>query len=61
MAGNTAFYPAGSIGGSVAKQVADRFSDFANTVHAKVVNDSRTAAVSVVRVCRPHVTSIWLS
>ncbi|RYN92031.1 hypothetical protein AA0121_g13641, partial [Alternaria tenuissima] len=47
IAGNTAFYPAGSIGGPVAKDVADRFSNFQDKVHANVVNDSRLAAASI--------------
>ncbi|KAI0571342.1 Lipoxygenase [Pyrenophora tritici-repentis] len=47
IAGDTAFYPTGSIGGPVAKRVADRFSDFQDAVHANVINDSRMAAASI--------------
>lgn len=54
IAGDTAFYPTGSIGGPVAKQVVDRFSDFLDTVHANVINDSRIAAASVLVVCNPN-------
>jgi hypothetical protein len=53
IAGNTAFYPAGPLGSSVAKEVADRFSDFQDTVHANVINDSRIAAASIVAVRSP--------
>ncbi|KAL6156070.1 hypothetical protein ACJBU6_04067 [Exserohilum turcicum] len=49
VAGDTAFYPSGSIGGPVAKEVTDRFSDFLDTVHANVINDSRIAAASMWR------------
>jgi arachidonate 15-lipoxygenase (second type)/8-lipoxygenase (S-type) len=47
VAGDTAFYPSGSIGGPVAKEVADRFSDFLDTVHTNVINDSRIAVASI--------------
>jgi hypothetical protein len=61
IAGNTAFYPAGSIGGPVAKDVADRFSNFQDKVHANVVNDSRLAAASIAEVCKPDAPYFWSS
>ncbi|KAF1828118.1 Lipoxygenase [Decorospora gaudefroyi] len=48
IAGNTAFYPAGSLGGPVAKEVADRFSEFQDTVYADVINNSKIAAASII-------------
>ncbi|KAJ6192053.1 lipoxygenase [Bipolaris maydis] len=48
VAGDTSFYPSGSIGGPVAKEVTDRFSDFLDTVHANVINDSRIAAATIL-------------
>jgi hypothetical protein len=60
IAGNTAFYPAGSLGGPAAKEVADRFIDFQDTVHASVINDSRIAAASIVAVRKPSIPSVQL-
>ena len=61
IAGNTAFYPAGSLGGPVAKEMADRFSDFQDTVYVNVINDSRTAAASIVAVRKPSTPSVQSS
>jgi hypothetical protein len=61
IAGNTAFYPAGSLGGPVAKEMADRFSDFQDTVYANVINDSRIAAASIVAVRDPSTPSVQSS
>lgn len=59
VAGDTAFYPSGSIGGPVAKEVTDRFSDFLDTVHANVINDSRIAAASMWRVRSTNKPNTW--
>jgi arachidonate 15-lipoxygenase (second type)/8-lipoxygenase (S-type) len=59
IAGNTAFYPTGSIGGPAAKQVADGFSAFLSTINAKVVNDSRISAAWIVEVCKPCAPRFW--
>lgn len=61
IAGNTAFYPAGSLGGPIAKEVADSFTDFQDTVHANVINDSRIAAASIVAVRKPSTPSVQFS
>jgi hypothetical protein len=61
IAGNTAFYPAGSLGGPAAKEMADRFSDFQDTVYANVINDSRIAAASIVAVRKPSTPSVQFS
>lgn len=54
VAGNTAFYPAGSIGGPATKAVLESFSAFLDVVDTKVVSDSKASGASIVAVCVAH-------
>ena len=54
VAGNTAFYPAGSIGGPAAKAVVESFSAFLDAVDAKVLDDSKASGASIVAVHTSH-------
>ncbi|KAI4629475.1 uncharacterized protein J4E87_003739 [Alternaria ethzedia] len=48
IAGNTAFYPAGSIGGPVAKAQGDRFEVFSDELSTKNDEDAKAAQASIV-------------
>jgi len=50
IAGNTAFYPAGSIGGPVAKAQGDRFEIFSDKLSTKNDEDAKAAQASIVAV-----------
>lgn len=50
IAGNTSFYPTGSIGGPVTKAVSESFSAFLDMVDTNVVNDSKACGASIVAV-----------
>lgn len=50
IAGDTAFYPAGSLGEPAAKAVADRFSVFQDGVAKNVLANSQVAGAAIVAV-----------
>lgn len=58
IAGNTSFYPTGSIGGPVTNAVLESFSAFLDVIDTNVINDSKASKASIVAVYFSHYQSL---